>query len=268
MYSLRSGLIFFLVFSFSCQEQKTDIKETDSDTTALIEKTVLHDETLTNKSDLGIIISKFTEGGAPPLIIDTAFIHKSQTKDTLTAKQLKLLTAKMLDHSLTSMSNWELEKFYQIDSIKVAGKYNEYCSSLDLGMMKYSNVYPMRQIKLDEKTTVLIWELQYGSYEACPHSEGMVVYATIIYLGKPTHSLLLAEYMTAADPPVSTQRTVIATILEGGKIEINVVEINDEGVDIEKVEEVKENYMFQVLEGIPHLLNEKKMQPRMVKRKS
>lgn len=260
--------IFSTTLFVACGGGETNEKETKTDSTATTVDTVSADTIYTINPELEKFIGLFKDTSVFPFKIDSAYISTIHSDDTLIGTHVKVLMAKMSEHNLTSESSWDLETFFKIDSLKANKKYGEYVESLDIGMMKHSQIYPGHKLKLNPTTFLLTWQLVYGTYEACPYASGTTIFGTLVYKGEVVESFYLAEDMAAGDPPVGMEKTVHAIVAPDGTIDIKSFEIHDEDMDAPKVEHKKAAYTFQVTDSTLKLVTEKMEKPKMVKRKS
>jgi hypothetical protein len=66
---------------------------------------------------------------------------------------------------------------------------------------------------------------------------------------------------------VGMERTATAKIENDGKLFLHVEEIHDEDMDAPKVEFSKEEYWFELKNGLFSMVKEEKQKPKMIKRK-
>ena len=189
-------------------------------------------------------------------VVDTAFIFKIEGGDSLGAFEIKTLAANLFKHGLTEGSQYDLETFYKIDSIKEAGKYKEYRDSLNIGMTEVSTAHALNEFHLDANTLVLVWGIRSESYQACPYSNIWLTYFTIIYKGEVKETFLMGEYMVWGDAPVSVERIVSSTLSADGSLSVDVLQINDQDPDSVMVEINKEHHSFMIKEGLIKLVSD------------
>lgn len=226
------------------------------------------------KSDSLVINSKELQKSAKlfketslPLSVDTSFIFMLGRGDSLGSFEIRALVGNILKHELSGGLEYEMGIFCRIDSIKEAGKYQQYIDSLDIGMTKVSTAHALNEFHLDNNTLVLIWGLYSSSYEACPSSESWTVYGTIVYKGEVKETFLLGECSSWVDPPVATERTVTSEMAGNGTITTDVYQVNDQDMDSADVEITREKYSFSIKEGKVFVESEKKNAPVSEKRK-
>ncbi len=193
-----------------------------------------------------------------PFVVDSVLLSQIEKGDSLGTFEIKTLTATCFKHDLISGLAYDLKGFFEIDSIKSAGKYKEYCDSLDIGMTKVSTAHALSEIHLDANTLLLFWGTNISSYEACPYSSAQSVYFTVVYKGDVRETFLLGEYVTWGDAPATMQRTVDGKLLADGTFTISVNQINDRDMDLPEVEVTKEEYAFAIKDGYIKLVNEKR----------
>lgn len=239
--SLFSGTavlgLFFTFTSCGGGEKTEEVPKTDSTATATIDP------------EIEKMLPLFQEVKEFPYKTDTAFLnHFEAGKDSLVTAQVKLLGGNWFKHALTDGINGQLIDFYMIDSIKAKGAYTEWCESLDIGMTKFANAYPLHKMQLNEKTWILTWVVETASYEACPYFSGTNVYATLIYEGKPAQSFIIGENMGAGDPPSAMSRNLTSEITTDGKIALHAFEESDD-MDAEFSTQVRNEYWFEIKDG-------------------
>jgi hypothetical protein len=252
-----------LMLAASCGSNATKNEETVADTTTLINDSLA----IELSPEIKDLANRFQFHDAPQLIADSAFIEGIEKSDSLDSKHVKLLAAKWFDHPISNENSYDIESFYKIDSIKQAGKYAEYVRNLDIGMMKNSMVYAVAQFKISEKITLLIWALDYHSYEACPYSSGTSLYFTVLNEGVLGESFVLGEVMSAGDPPVGMTREIYGTLEHDGKFSLELKDINWDGNEEVITETKLEHYKFEILDGKVKLISEKKDKPKIKKQK-
>ncbi len=103
--------------------------------------------------------------------------------------------------------NWTVNDFLQIDSLKAAGKYQEYVAHLDIGQTKESSAWIYDTLSYSTGKLV-VWGITYSSYEACPSFSGKNIFITTISNDdKYQNTIKLLELSGFADPPVYSNIT-------------------------------------------------------------
>jgi hypothetical protein len=211
-------------------------------------------------------VQKFNKTLAFPLIADTAFFFHLEGHDSLGTREVRALTADMFSHELVSSTKYEFEEFYKIDSIKAAGKYGEYCDSLDIGQTKAANACAVGRLAAGSSTELLVWALRSTSYEACPYFTTQHVFITVLHKGAIKQAFLLGEYESAGDPPVSMERVVNGRLNQDLTLDLNVFVEQDEDMDQPFLEITREKYRFAVREGRFSVQLESKEAAQKIKR--
>ncbi|MGZ3864695.1 MAG: hypothetical protein ACXVPN_09880 [Bacteroidia bacterium] len=251
-------LALFAALLFSCSNP-----EKPKENSVIAEK---KDSLFVNNKELQKSVSLFKETSLP-LTIDTTFIFMSGGGDSLGSFEIRALSANIFKHALSGGLEYNLNTFCRIDSIKEAGKYQQYIDSLDIGMTKVSTAHALSEFRLDSNTLILVWSLYSSSYEACPSSESWTVYATVVYKGDVKETCLLGECSSWVDPPVATERMITSKITAEGIITTDVYQMNDQDMDSAEVEIIREKYSFAVKDGFIKTLGEGKNPAVKEKRK-
>lgn len=252
--------IILMLFISACGSKNSseDGNATDS-TVANVDSTKIEMST-----EMNALVSKFKVVDAFPINIDSVFINGVSLSDSIRTNEVKLITTTWFKNEISLQQSYEIKTFFEIDSIKKSGNYAKYVDGLDIGMIKSSNVYSVANFKIDEKTMILIWALQYMSYEACPYSAGTTVYATILKEGVAGETMVVGETMVAADAPVGMHRFISSKIEKNGNIAMELYEENtDGGEEEETIESHKEHYKYEIVDGKLKTTFEKKDKPKI-----
>ena len=103
------------------------------------------------------LLAKFGNTAELPFKSDSVYFDNltTQSYSALTSIEVKQLMPEFLEADFSSQALWDLRNFYQIDSLKNIGEYENYVETLEIGMMKESDAYVDQKIVVDEKTTLL-----------------------------------------------------------------------------------------------------------------
>ncbi len=145
------SLFIIVLFISACGTKNVSEEGSASDSTA-----ANVDSTKIKMSSKIVLVSKFKVVDTFPIVIDSTFITGVDQNDSLSASQVKLLSVKWFEHEISLQYSYEIKTFYEIDSIKNSGGYAKYVESLDVGT-ESSNVFAVANVKVDEKTNILIW---------------------------------------------------------------------------------------------------------------
>lgn len=120
------------------------------------------------------------------------------TLKNISASEIKDLTQNLPDTSLFAGLD---DGFLRLDSIKKAGGYENYLSKLDIGMYKDIRAVHFNDIKLSNSASLKFWGFDYSSYEACPYSNGKVVFISKFVDGKNVECVPFSYFHNWADAP-------------------------------------------------------------------
>ncbi len=209
------AFLFITSFTWSCSNENESIpaqqinETSDSlyvdsslvDTLIIIEQSDLREEI-----DVSKLLAKSNQSFELPLIIDSTFIEKyalqgEEAEYNLTYPEAKYLGFEFPDGDLVSGGSWRINTFIKIDSMKSVGAYEDYLESLDLGQARYCIGQVIGSLAINSQSQMLIWNLDYATYEACPYGYGTYVFGTIFTNGVGTNTCLLAEESGGGDPP-------------------------------------------------------------------
>lgn len=199
----------------SCNEtNKNEVQEGRSDTTQIVVEDTINTDTLIiikqsdlrEEIDVSKLLVKSNQSFELPLLIDSTFIEKyalqgEEAEYNLTYPEAKYLGFEFPDGDLVSGGSWRINTFINIDSMKSVGAYEDYLESLDLGQARYCIGQVIGNITINPQSQMLIWNLDYATYEACPYGYGTYVFGTIFTNGVGTNTCLLAEDSGGGDPP-------------------------------------------------------------------
>ena len=242
-------LVVAMLFLFGCGGNPEDQITSQKDSVT-VDNAV--DSTLNSVIDLGLL-RRFTFSADLPFESDSLYFENLMLEhdSVLSKADVMYLTYGFLETEISNAASYKLLNFYEIDSIKLSGGYDEYVENLDLGMMKESDAYIDRKIKLDDSTTLLVWYLTYSTYEACPYASGTLLFASVLYDNVVTSSTLIGENSGSGDAPYWGETSTCCHLTENsfsaGKKEMNGGDEDEEGNEI--VEKEYAEYGFQIIGG-------------------
>ncbi|MFN5417627.1 MAG: hypothetical protein ACK5B9_11265 [Flavobacteriia bacterium] len=155
--------------------------------------------------------------------IDAKFIEDSTrniSKNKLTLEQVKLLSQKLSKDEMTEINDYYLKDYFTIEKAKENKTYDKYVEKLDLGMMKDANCFALGKIELGDSVSLLIWKMEFTSYEACPVYYGTNFLATVISGKTVIQTLQIACQENAADAPMASEITQDFSISKKGIVKI------------------------------------------------
>lgn len=249
-------LILLTAFAFACsaESETNNLSEelqpvpentNSSSVERLVEPEIeinAHLQTILDKSDTTYEL---------PMNVDTSFIKAidftgKRDQSSLSYENGLYLAEHLLESAPTDNGTYYLNTFYQLDSLKSVGEYDEYVNNLDIGMMQVADAFVEGIIDLGDQRHIVLWSINFSTYEACPFASGAAVYGSLLSNYEVQNTMLLAEVSGGGDPPawgdtnISTQ---ISTTLE-----IDTYYINRSGEDEESIDIIEETYLTKIIE--------------------
>lgn len=254
-------VIPLMSFFLSCggNTENTDTPNTENDSIASVD--TIQEETappIVIDDHLQAILDKSDSVYKAPFWVDTNFVlamdfESRSEQSALNYENGHYLADNYLANHPTEMASYTLRSFYEIDSLKAQGEYEDYVSSLDIGMMQHADAYTEGLLELDESNSLLLWSLTFGSYEACPYYSGTLVFGTLLNNYEVKNTVLLAEMSGGGDPPywgdtgissyVTSSSITTSTIDRSGGEEYN----EETGEDV--VEVTTAEYQIKITES-------------------
>ncbi len=158
--------------------------------------------------------------GIQEMSIDSLGLEKifaDSTLPVISPAEMNSLVEKLPDTSLFAGLNLSYGK---MDSLKKAGKYEDYLSKLDIGMIKDIRVFRLKTDTVSADKVLKFWGIGYNSYEACPYSNAKVILVTINEKGKNTACHPVAYFYDWADAPFYENYEATAKISKAGQLQI------------------------------------------------
>lgn len=167
------------------------------------------------KKETGVIL-QVAEFKIDSLALESIFSDSSLTK-------ISSLEVSSLSEFLSDTSEYFelLNRFRRLDSLKSAGKYENYISNLDIGMYKDITGILLKDISVSEAKILRVWGINYNSYEACPYFGGKVLFISTIENNKTIACVPFAYIKTSADAPFYENFSTKSTLKPNGKVLIN-----------------------------------------------
>lgn len=171
------------------------------------------------------------------LSLDRVFMKDStlnHTKHKLSLKEVRLLAQNFSKDELTEINEYYLKDYFKIEQSKLDNKYKAYTDSLDIGMMQDANCFALGKIDLGDSLSILIWKINFASYEACPYYSGTHFMASVIYAKQVIQTIQVACDESAADAPFSS-----STFQEAKFFTIGKISTKSESVSLEEEKEIE-----------------------------
>lgn len=166
----------------------------------------------------------------PEIKLDSIGIENffaDSTLKNISASEIKNLTQNLSDTSLFAGID---DGFLRLDSIKKAGGYENYLSKLDIGMYKDIRAVHFKDINLSKAVSLKLWGFDYSSYEACPYSNGKVVFISKFVDGKNVECIPFSYFNNWADAPFYENFKTISVFDKNAKLSVVEYQISG-GVD-------------------------------------
>lgn len=183
-----------------------------------------------------------------PYSIDSLFFAADSTlkigKGTLFSPIVKILSTPMATDELSKREQYYLNDYFKISAAKKEGKYTELKANLDIGMTENAVCNPIGRIEFGDTAAMLIWEIKYESYPACPSYFGHDIMGTYIRRGDVISCMHLASRESGADAPMSYETIQLAKVDKNGRI--NVLTTSKTVEDSTIIEQSKSHFHYQI----------------------
>lgn len=183
-----------------------------------------------------------------PYSIDSVFFDADSTfevgKGTLFSPTIKILSTPMAKDEVSAREQYYLNDYFKIAKAKKEGKYAELKSKLDIGMTENAVCNPIGRIEYGDTAALLIWEIKYESFQACPSYFGHDILGTYIQNGKVVSCMHLASRESGADAPMFYETFQLAKIDKQGRINIKTSSKTQE--DSVVIEQSKLHFHYQI----------------------
>jgi len=208
---MQTHYIYFLsLFIFACGGT-TSNEEIDHFDQAIdtIEETAidtLKAEVIAIPNEIAELLKNFRDTFELPLTVDSTFIQERNDGDQLESSQFNYQTVRDLIQNGFANGPAEEQKYMlnatiEIDSLKSINAYEDYLSSIDIGMLQDVVYNGHGIIIFPNNRHLLIWTMNYSSYKACPYYTGTVVFGTLLDRYQIMNTIELAEITSSGDPP-------------------------------------------------------------------
>lgn len=224
-------LLLFTAWNFmSCdnkQENLTDVSISSKDS-------------ITYSSTVNEFLNAFPLMDAD-LKLDHLFFEDStrnHTHSILSKALVQELAAELGEDEESKQQIYYINDYYKIQTMKDDRKYEEYVQSLDIGMTKDAQCYALGRLHYGDSIGILLWKINYSSYEACPMYAGNHILASLYYHGKLMKTHLVAQEEAGMDAPMGYEANTYSTWQKMGKIFVHATILTSEE---EKIIEKQEN---------------------------
>lgn len=157
--------------------------------------------------------TNFSETAKLPYKIGDEFYENLPLEANILATDfVKFLSQNFVETDLSYSGLSSIQDVVFFDSLKLAEEYESYCEMLDIGMMKDATAHSICQLSMDESTTLLIWFVDFATYEACPYFAGKTVYASVLKNNQIVSCTLIGEDSGGGDAPYWSENLIESTI--------------------------------------------------------
>ncbi|MBK7130914.1 MAG: hypothetical protein IPM74_18185 [Crocinitomicaceae bacterium] len=234
----------------SCNGSSETTKPVDTTAIEVIDSVILDSNIII---DTDALMAKYSSGAALPFIPDSTWLADVELSDSnlLTANEAIYLSYGYVTSDISYHATTCVDDFVFFDSLKQHDEYDAYIETVGLGQMVISDAYVVQKLLVNDSTELLLWLVDYATYEACPYSAGRVLYASIWRNGHITSSTIIGEDSGGGDAPYWGGTSVLPNFTSTG-FTVTRKEINGEGEVDENDNEIvtTEQYDF-ILEISP-----------------
>lgn len=183
-----------------------------------------------------------------PIHFDSTFFKKNKLylfdNGNLNAEIVKVLTQKFAKDDISARENYYINAFLEIEEAKTNNQYAEFVEKLEGGMTENAVGRALGRIELGDSVGLLLWELKYKSFDACPSYQGHHILGSIVYKGQTISCMHLASNEGGSDAPMQFDSYQLASIYKDGTIRVrNYAQTFEEDQLIENTVS-KTNYHF------------------------
>lgn len=183
-----------------------------------------------------------------PIHFDTAFFKRELKFDfengNLSPEIVQVLTQKFAKDEISARENYYVNAFLEIEEAKAKDQYATYQENLDPGMTENAVCRSIGRVEIGDSVGLLLWEIKYESFAACPLYQGHHVLGTLVYKGQTISTMHLASNVSGSDAPVRFESFQLASILKNGELHIRNFAQTYEENDLIESSSSKTNYLF------------------------
>jgi len=207
--------LFSLFLSCNSSKEKIESKVTIKQPKIQVDSVETNLKEIINPVQTGIY-DKVNTTFLAPFSIDSIFIDMVHNNDidpsTLNRDEVLFLSKSITTFLPDTYLNEYLNDFFRLDSLITNKKYNEYIDQLDIGMIKTCNAYINGQLIVSDDINIILWSLNYSTYEACPYTSGTKILGTLFYNETYKNTIQLGESSGGGDAPMYWETNVYSII--------------------------------------------------------
>lgn len=205
------------------------------------------DLVIKNAVDYPALISSKLENYYPlkelPFSIDSSFFARDTSMNfdagNLTVEEVKFLSSRMAYDEASSREKHYLNDFYKIAQAKLDGTFEAWKDNLDIGMTENAACNAIGRIEFGDTMGLVLWEIYYKSFDACPFYTGHHVLGTLIRDGEAIYCMNLASRESGADAPMSFEMYQLASVSDRA-----VISVKNHSQALEGDSLVEESHVF------------------------
>lgn len=167
--------------------------------------------------DINALLAKYTIRSKTPFIQDSTYFEKQGMIESsaLSGDEVKYLSYNFIENDMAYSGKSTIEDVLFFDSLKTNDAYEQYVEVLDIGMMRDANAYAAEKITLDDSTDLLLWYVDFGTYEACPYFAGQNLYASVFRNNEVRSCTLIGEMSGGGDAPYWSETMTLFSVSNG-----------------------------------------------------
>ena len=151
-------------------------------------------------------------------VADSAFNFAS---GNLTIEEVKLLSSHFATDEVSSREKHYLNDFYKIAQSKLDENFEALQQNVDMiGMTENAVCNAIGRLEFGDTMALVLWEIIYKSYDACPFYSGHHFLGSLVKDGKVISCMHLASRESGADAPMSFEMYQLASIAQNAVITI------------------------------------------------
>ncbi len=204
---MKNLLLFsLLIYGLTSCGDTTDDKSATNDSGFVSSGTDNAQEPVTDIDTLAEMPSEISDRvnktiNFPYLLNQDAIDNLELSDNVLSQEEVELLSQYLIVHPGFSDIESRLDSYFRFNQLIDSIGEDAYDNQIDLGMTQYFDAYLHYRVNLTEKKYLLIWSLDYGTYEACPYYAGQYILATMCADGKISNTVFIGEDSGGGDPP-------------------------------------------------------------------
>ncbi len=255
--NLRRGIIICLgtigTMLVSCGGGDTKGPELEDDSIAVLSDSVLalmaYNDSMRTSLYARVEISGRSQLAIDSLYLDT--LADGPSEFSLTGDDVRFLSKPMVEGRLTDWYEFYVTEFLLFDSLAENDLLEAHTENLDLGQTAHCDGMVLELFSPNDSTDLLIWLIDYHTYEACPYGWGTTCFVSLFVKGDFINSAVAGTFNGGADPPVWGDDLIVSEWMNG---KLMLTETN-RSCDGETDEEMNEIVTTEVLKHELSIVN-------------